>query len=152
MIKKILFVLLLCLLAGAVALGIKQYSQSKITHREQIAMTAMKTQFANFVSTWDLALVPSLFVDNVHIKQVAENLVAAKQLLGKCQISTISPCVAGERAPESDEYISQYGHSISCPFTLSCEKESDIRGVCIYFVDNSTVKLYKFDLHSPDEE
>ncbi len=150
--KKILFIFLVCLLIGFAYLGVYYYKQSRISQREIDAMTAMRTRFADFVSNWELARVPALFVDNVQIKQVAKSLVEAKQRMGKCSLSTISPCVAGERSPENDEYVSQYGHSISCPFTLSCEKEKDIQGVCIFFVIDNIVKLYKFGLKSADVE
>lgn len=135
------------LLVGVTAYGMRYMNAVKIQKQEDASMTVMQNQFATFVSTWDISKVPELFVDGTKVDQIASITPAIMERLGKCQLKTVSYCESKERTKAlGDEYYSQNGHSISCPFILACEK-ANASGVAVFIPEDAVAKMFKFDLN-----
>ena len=150
--KAIITLFILCLVGLAGVPGHKYFAAQRIHAREDAATAVLKGPFANFVKTWDLARVPLLFVDGAHIKQIAMSLLEVKQTLGDCEMKNIGACLAGDRMPEKDKFLSKYGHSISCKFLLSCEKVKNATGDIVFFPLGNDVKIYQFDVNPVEEQ
>lgn len=150
--KGIAILVAICFVILAGMIGSKYFAAQQIRAREEAATAVMKGQFADFVKNWDLSHTPLLFVDGAQIKQIAVNLVEIKKTLGSCKMQNVSACLAGDRMPQKDEFVSKYGHSVSCTFLLSCKNVKNAFGNTVFFPLGRDVKLYKFDLHIPDEE
>lgn len=150
--KGFIALIVFCLVILAGVTGQKYFASQRIRVREAAATAVLKGPFAQFIKTWDLARVPLLFVDGARIKQIALGLVEIKQTLGNCEMQNIGACLAADRMPEKDKFLSKYGHSVSCTFLLSCEKVKVVTGDIVFFPLGNDVKIYKFDLTTPDEE
>ena len=150
--KAIITLFILCLVGLAGVAGHKYFASQRIRAREDAATAVLKGPFANFVKTWDLARVPLLFVDGAHIKQIAMSLIEIKQTLGACEMKNVGACLAGDRVPKKDKFVSKYGHSVSCTFLLSCEKVKNATGDIVFFPLGTEVKVYKFDLNPIEEK
>lgn len=135
------------LLIVAVAYGMRYMNAVKIQKQEEASMNIMNNQFVAFISTWDLSKVPALFVEGTDMKQIEDLTPAIMESLGKCQLKTVSYCESKERNKVLiDEYQSENGFSISCPFVLTCEK-ANASGTAIFQPDDSSVKMFKFELN-----
>ena len=150
--KAIITLFILCLVGLAGVAGHKYFASQRIRAREDAATAVLKGPFAGFVKTWDLARVPLLFVDGAHIKQIAMSLIEIKQTLGACEMKNVGACLAGDRVPGKDKFVSKYGHSVSCTFLLSCEKVKNATGDIVFFPLGTEVKVYKFDLNPIEEK
>ncbi len=149
--KGIIILVVICLIILFGIVGSKYFAAQKIRIRESAATAVLKGPFSDFVNTWDLSRAPLLFVDGAQFKQIARSLVEIKSVLGSCRIQNVGACLAGDRMPQKDKFVSKYGHSISCSFLLACEKVKYAVGDIVFFPLGRDVKIYKFDLNTPDE-
>ena len=149
--KAIIALFVFCFVCLAGVVGHKYFAFQRIHAREDAATAVLKGPFALFVRNWDLARVPLLFVDGAHIKQIAMSLIEIKQTLGACEMKNVGACLAGDRVPGKDKFVSKYGHSVSCTFLLSCEKVKNATGDIVFFPLGTEVKVYKFDLNPIEE-
>ena len=149
--KVIILLFVICLMTLSGLVGYKYYTAQRIRSREDAATAILKGPFTLFVRNWDLARVPLLFVDGAHIKQIALSLIEIRRVLGNCQMQNVGACLAGDRMPQKDKFLSKYGHSVSCTFLLSCEKTKNATGDIVFFPLGREVKVYQFTLNPINE-
>lgn len=138
----------ICLLLVVVAAyGMRYMNALKIQKQEEVSMQMMQNQFGTFVSTWDVSKVADLFVEGTKLDQIEALTPAIMAKVGKCQVKSIPYCESKERSKVLvDEYYSKNGYSITCPFVLTCEKEN-ASGTAIFIPNETTAKMYKFELN-----
>lgn len=137
----------ICLLLALIIIwGIQYANGLKLQKQEEDSMSVMENQFTEFISTWNLSKVPALFVEGTDVKQIESLMPEIMRKLGKCQLKIVSYCESKERAKMLiDEYQSENGFSIACPFVLTCEK-ANASGTAIFQPVGSSVKMFQFDL------
>ncbi len=145
------FIALICVIV-VVSLGAMWSSyylkDRKIQSQEQYARIFMEKQFSSFVKTWDVGRVPVLFIENAEVYNIAKLLVHIKETVGTCEMKTMAYCESQERYRETkqDEYYTDKGYSIHCPFVLTCEKEQQATGEAIFYPDGYIAKLFAFTI------
>ena len=147
--KKI-FVLIcvLCLLGLAGWGGTCYIQRLKFKAQEQHALSTMQTKFKDFVSDWKVERVPSLYIENAEINNIARLLKRIQEVVGVCQLKEVGICESQERYKEmkEDKYQSANGYSVRCPFVLSCEKKKNVSGEAVFYPDNTATKFVSFVL------
>lgn len=147
-IKK--FIVLIFITACFAILGITTsyyLNEKKLLLQEETAQNIMKNQFSEFVQTWNISAVPTLFIENAEINEISKYLIQVKNELGVCKVKNISKCQSNERLKETkrDMYYTQNGYSLNCTFNLDCEK-FPASGEAIFLPTSNLVKMYSFSL------
>ena len=143
-IKK--FVTLIIVTACLSILGISTsyfLNEKKLAFHEEFAQKTMHSQFEKLVKTWDISLIPALFVENAEINNISKLLLEAKNKMGACTIKNVSKCQANKRLKEQKTRTS--ADSQSCKFSLDCEKVQ-ATGEDVFLPTHSSVKIYEISL------
>ncbi|MBQ9090289.1 MAG: hypothetical protein IJY58_04495 [Alphaproteobacteria bacterium] len=147
--KKIIVLVCVFILLGLASWGGTCYVQRlKINAQEKHALTVMQTKFKNFVTDWKVDKVPSLYIENAEITNIAKLLKRIQEVVGVCELKKVSYCESQEKYKniQEDKYKSANGYSVRCPFILSCTKKQIVSGEAVFYPDNTLTKFVSFVL------
>lgn len=149
LIKKFIFLIIGSSCLAILGITMSYYlNEKKLLLQEDTAQNIMKTRFSEFVKTWNISAVPTLFIENAEINEISKLLVQAKEKLGSCKVTSISKCQSNARFKDTkqDMYYTPNGYSLYCNFDLDCEK-IPASGEAIFLPTSSLVKIYSISLN-----